>query len=79
MERELTLLLKKGKRELQLRLKLVIPTPVANIRKCLAAKVSMVISVPVNQAVENQIREKLKRCRLDDERRLAVVSPESLE
>ena len=52
---------------------------IGNIKKCLDAGFSTVISVPVNRQIEGQIKEKLRKETLDQDRRVVVISSGKFE
>jgi len=53
---------------------------IENIKKCLDAGFSLVVSVPVNRKIENQIRKAIKERNLEErEDKVLIIGPDRFE
>jgi len=73
------LVAEKGKEKIAIEIETGNSNVVENIKKCLDAKFSLVISVPVNRQVEAQIKERLRKEKLDKRERVVIINSEEFE
>ena len=73
------LVAEKGKEKIAIEIETGNSNVVENIKKCLHASFDFVISVPVNRKIETQIKERLKKEKLDERERVVVINSEKFE